>query len=81
MASRGKGVDAQGRSVIVCDNGTGFVKCGFAGSNFPAHIFPCMVGKMLMRSGVKSIEGVEIKVQKQNKTPCVGCIISANYLF
>ncbi len=24
----------------MCDNGTGFVKCGYAGSNFPSHIFP-----------------------------------------
>jgi len=34
---------------VVCDNGTGFVKCGFAGSNFPAHIFPSMIGRPLMR--------------------------------
>jgi actin-related protein 2 len=34
---------------VVCDNGTGFVKCGFAGDNFPALIFPSMVGKPLMR--------------------------------
>jgi hypothetical protein len=25
---------------LVVDNGTGFVKCGFAGDNFPAAIFP-----------------------------------------
>ena len=36
-------MDSQGRKVIVCDNGTGFVKCGYAGSNFPAHIFPSLV--------------------------------------
>eukprot|EP00854_Cymbomonas_tetramitiformis_P012494 gene12494-14759_t len=28
--------------VVVCDNGTGFVKCGFAGDNFPKGQFPCM---------------------------------------
>jgi actin-related protein 2 len=34
---------------IVCDNGTGFVKVGFAKDNFPQHIFPSMIGKPLMR--------------------------------
>jgi len=29
---------------IVCDNGTGFVKLGYAGSYFPAHTFPSMIG-------------------------------------
>ena len=36
-------MNADGKTVVVCDNGTGFVKCGYAGTNFPAHIFPCMV--------------------------------------
>ena len=34
----------------MCDNGTGFVKCGFAGDNFPAHIFPAMVGRPILRA-------------------------------
>lgn len=34
---------------IVCDNGTGFVKCGFAGDNFPRSVFPCIVGRPLLR--------------------------------
>ncbi|GAM24314.1 hypothetical protein SAMD00019534_074890 [Acytostelium subglobosum LB1] len=46
--------------VIVCDNGTGFVKCGFAGANFPTAIFPSMVGRPIMRSEEK-VENVEIK--------------------
>jgi len=33
----------------VCDNGTGFVKCGYAGQNFPEFIFPSMVGRPMMR--------------------------------
>ena len=36
-------MNADGKKVVVCDNGTGFVKCGYAGSNFPDHIFPSMV--------------------------------------
>lgn len=34
---------------IVCDNGTGYVKVGFAKDNFPRHIFPSMVGRPMMR--------------------------------
>jgi len=34
---------------IVCDNGTGYVKCGFAGENFPQHVFPSMIGRPIMR--------------------------------
>lgn len=37
------------RNVVVCDNGTGFVKCGFAGDNFPAAVFPCLVGRPMLR--------------------------------
>ncbi|EPZ36253.1 Actin-related protein 2 [Rozella allomycis CSF55] len=36
--------------VVVCDNGTGFVKCGFSGSNFPAAIFPSVVGRPILRA-------------------------------
>eukprot|EP01116_Phalansterium_solitarium_P007156 TRINITY_DN1967_c0_g1_i2.p1 TRINITY_DN1967_c0_g1~~TRINITY_DN1967_c0_g1_i2.p1 ORF type:complete len:409 (+),score=43.12 TRINITY_DN1967_c0_g1_i2:53-1228(+) len=46
--------------VIVCDNGTGFVKCGFAGSNFPTSIFPSLVGRPILRSEEK-IDDVQIK--------------------
>jgi len=46
--------DSAGRRVVVCDNGTGFVKCGFAGSNFPAHVFPSLVGRPIIRAASKS---------------------------
>ena len=45
---------------VVCDNGTGFVKCGFAGDNFPAHIFPSIVGRPILRSEEK-IQDMELK--------------------
>jgi len=45
---------------IVCDNGTGFVKVGFAGQNFPAFIFPSMIGRPLMRFE-EEFKGVELK--------------------
>lgn len=35
--------------VVVCDNGTGYVKCGFAGENFPTAVFPNMVGRPTLR--------------------------------
>lgn len=52
--------DAEGHNVIVCDNGTGFVKCGYAGSNFPSHIFPSLVGRPIIRSSAK-IGNIEVK--------------------
>ncbi|XP_039666299.1 actin-related protein 2-B-like [Perca fluviatilis] len=53
-------MDSQGNKVVVCDNGTGFVKCGYAGSNFPEHIFPALVGRPIIRSSAK-VGNIEIK--------------------
>jgi len=53
-------VDSAGRKLVVCDNGTGFVKCGYGGSNFPDHIFPSLVGRPILRSATK-VDDVEIK--------------------
>ncbi|CAI9730253.1 actin-related protein 2 isoform X2 [Octopus vulgaris] len=53
-------MDNKGRSVIVCDNGTGFVKCGYAGSNFPSHIFPSLVGHPIIRATNK-VGNIEVK--------------------
>ena len=44
-------------AVVSC---TQFVKCGFAGDNFPAHIFPSIVGRPILRSEEK-IADVELK--------------------
>lgn len=35
---------------LVVDNGTGFVKAGFAGQNFPTHVFPSIVGRPILRA-------------------------------
>lgn len=48
-------------NVVICDNGTGFVKCGFAGTNFPHAIFPSMVGRPIMRYETDNIKDVVIK--------------------
>ncbi|KAI6221791.1 Actin-related protein 2 [Aphelenchoides fujianensis] len=53
-------MDSHGRKVIVVDNGTGFVKCGYAGTNFPEHIFPSAVGRPLVRSSQR-VNNVLIK--------------------
>ena len=38
-----------------------FVKCGFAGDNFPAHIFPSIVGRPILRAEEK-VGQVQLKV-------------------
>lgn len=45
---------------IVCDNGTGYVKVGFAGDNFPLHMFPSMIGTPMMRTD-EDFKDVELK--------------------
>ena len=54
-------IDKQLRPVV-SDNGTGYVKLGFAGQNFPEFVFPSMVGRPLLRydEGI-SDDGVELK--------------------
>lgn len=48
--------------IVVCDNGTGFVKTGFAGENFPRHMFPSLVGRPTLRAEDANMDiGVEIK--------------------
>lgn len=49
------------KNVVVCDNGTGYVKCGFAGENFPTSVFPCLVGKPMLRYE-ESLMEQELKV-------------------
>lgn len=46
---------------IVCDNGTGFVKVGYAAENFPRSIFPSMVGRPILRAEEAVTEGIELK--------------------
>eukprot|EP01041_Mallomonas_annulata_P001837 gene1837-3552_t len=46
---------------VVCDNGTGFVKVGFAGHNFPTSIFPSMVGRPILRAEESLSDAIQIK--------------------
>ena len=52
-----------------------FVKCGYAGSNFPAHIFPSLVGRPILRSTAK-IGDIEVKVRPLS---CV--LVFADFLY
>lgn len=46
---------------IVCDNGTGFVKVGYAGQNFPSFIFPSMIGRPILRAEEAVSDTLELK--------------------
>lgn len=46
---------------LVCDNGTGFVKVGYAGQNFPTSIFPSMVGRPILRAEEALDESIQLK--------------------
>ncbi len=46
---------------VVCDNGTGFVKVGLAGENFPTSIFPSLVGRPILRAEEAVEENLELK--------------------
>ena len=48
----------------VLDQGTGFVKIGRAGTNFPDHTFPSIVGRPILRAEERNVlvpSDVEIK--------------------
>ncbi|RVD81690.1 uncharacterized protein DFL_009541 [Arthrobotrys flagrans] len=42
---------------IVLDGGTGFLKVGYAGSNFPEHQFPSIVGRPILRTEERETGG------------------------
>lgn len=48
-------------NILVCDNGTGYVKVGYAGSNFPKSIFPSMLGRPVLRAEEALIDDIELK--------------------
>ena len=50
-----------------------FVKCGYAGTNFPEHIFPSMVGRPMLRSSAK-VGDIEIKVSFKHINSLYFCI-------
>lgn len=47
---------------IICDPGTGYMKMGFAGENFPKASFASLVGRPMLRVEESLGEGVQLKV-------------------
>ena len=45
---------------IVCDNGSGFLKMGYAGDNFPRFTIPSIVGRPMLRAN-QTIGDLELK--------------------
>jgi actin-related protein 2 len=45
---------------IVCDNGSGFLKLGWSGENFPSFTLPSIIGRPLLRAEEK-IGDIELK--------------------
>ena len=46
-------------SKIICDNGTGYLKLGYAGDNFPRFTIPSIVGRPLLRSN-QNVDGITL---------------------
>lgn len=44
---------------VICDNGTGYLKMGFGGDNFPRHTIPSIVGRPMLRTG-QEVDGVSL---------------------
>lgn len=47
---------------IICDPGTGYMKMGFAGENFPKASFASLVGRPMLRFEESLGEDVQLKV-------------------
>lgn len=45
---------------VICDNGSGFLKMGYAGENFPRFTIPSIAGRPLLRASQK-IGDIELK--------------------
>ena len=53
---------------IICDLGTGYMKMGFAGENFPNKTFPSVIGRPMLRYE-ETIDDVQLKVSKRSFSP------------
>lgn len=45
---------------VICDNGTGYLKMGFGGDNFPRYTIPSIVGRPMLRSN-QEVNGIQLK--------------------
>lgn len=54
-------MDKSDEDVIVCDLGTGYMKVGYSGDNFPRRNFASIIGRPMLRSE-QIIDDVVLKV-------------------
>ena len=47
-------------SRVICDNGTGYLKMGYGGDNFPRYTIPSIVGRPMLRSN-QEVNGIQLK--------------------
>merc|ERR1711957_410854 len=47
-------------SRVICDNGTGYLKMGYGGDNFPRHTIPSIVGRPMLRAN-QEVNGITLK--------------------
>lgn len=52
--------DAINYDSVVSDNGSGYVKIGFGGDNFPRFVIPSIVGRPMLRANQK-VGDIELK--------------------
>ena len=58
---------------IVVDNGTGYVKAGYAGDNMPRHSFPSMVGRPTLRAEEDLLDSSPLKVRMKRRRVVLAC--------
>ncbi len=58
-------MESSNMPAIVMDSGTGYMKIGYAGENFPRTVFPAMIGRPMLRFEEK-IDDIELKVYNHN---------------
>lgn len=54
---------------IVCDNGTGYIKCGFSRSNFPTAVFPSLVGRPSIKAAGRRPANVQASFEERGSIP------------
>ncbi|KAF8476092.1 actin family [Kalaharituber pfeilii] len=64
---------------IVLDGGTGFLKVGYAGQNFPAHQYPSIVGRPILRAEERSGDMVIKDVMMGDEAAAVRTMLQISY--
>jgi len=65
--------------VVVFDGGSGFIKSGYAGSNFPSAVFPSMVGRPQLTAEVDSVDTELKDVMCGDEASAVRYALKLNY--